>query len=353
MSKIVCISEKIKSGGAAGGSAATFPERWPGEYRRLAESLGPASPLLALGTARPEEDAPDAEAFDDPTGEARFSPAPFLHRKYRDRALLLVTSRCGFYCRFCFRRGIPPGEAREPGAAALAAALEWIGRTPEIREVILSGGDPLTLPDDRLGALSRAVGEIPHVETLRVHTRIPVTEPGRVTAGLLDALSRAELPVRLVLHAAHPAEVRPALARAAARLRRAGIALGSQTVLLSGINDDPAILGELFRRLDSLGIVPRYLHHPDRARGNARFRLTLSRGLAVYNALGEDAPIPPYVVELPDGSGKAPVASLAVEAEERRGSLRRLRYRWTRPVGWDTVGGAARFSWWDVWGKAG
>ena len=297
-----------------------FPEAWPPEYLALAQSLGPRSPLLRLGTPHPSEADPDPEALADPTAEARFTPVPFVVRKHPDRAVVLATSACFFYCRFCFRRGTPPGEAREPSEVDWERVFRWLEGEPEVEEVILSGGDPLTLSDERLAQVGRRLAGLPHLRRWRLHTRAPVVAPARVTARLVAALASVPLPLRVVVHAAHPAEVRPAFVEAVARLQGAGIPVLDQTVLLAGVNDDPAVLADLFTRLGAAGVEPYYLHHPDPAPGNARFRVTPARGLALCREaealLGR--PLPPYVIDLPDGSGK-----VRVEDAGHSGCLRR------------------------------
>ncbi len=287
-----------------------FPMRWPRPYLALAVRQGAAGPVWRMGRPEGSELDPDPGDLPDPVGEAERSPLPFLVCKHPDRALLLVTGRCHFYCRFCFRRAAPGG--REPSAADLEAALAWIADHPAVREVILSGGDPLTLPDERLAALLARLATIDHLETVRIHTRAPIHHPARVTGGLTAALA-GRLPVWLCLHANHASELTPAVERAIGRLHEAGIPLLNQSVLLRGVNDETASLEALFRRLYRLGVRPYYLHHPDRAPGNARFRLSLAEGLAIVAPLRHRLPgpaLPTYVVDLPDGSGKVPVAEL-------------------------------------------
>jgi lysine 2,3-aminomutase len=327
-----------------------FPVLWPTEYRRLAESLGPDGPLLGLGTPHPCEAGPDPEAIADPTGEGRFQPVPFLVRKHPDRAVILATSRCLFYCRFCFRRGMPPGDGREPTPTDWERIFEWLSGRTDVEEVILSGGDPLTLPDEQLRTIAQRLAALPHLKRWRVHTRAPVVSPERVTPRLVAAL-QGGLPLRIVVHAAHPAEVRPSFADAARRLQDAGVPLLDQTVLLAGVNDAPEVLAELFGRLATAGVTPYYLHHPDRAPGNGGFRLPIRRGLALYRRVlelsppvGEGGHTPPYVLDLPDGAGKVPVGSLVPVAEEVRAGEHRVRYR--RPT--SDAGGC---EWWDVWGR--
>jgi lysine 2,3-aminomutase len=333
-------------------SPKNFPELWPKGYRRLAES---SEPLLLAGTTATDEAEPDAEALADPTGERDLAPFPHLLRKHRNRALLLVTGKCHFHCRFCFRRGAPADAKGELTPEKLEDACRWLAGERDIEEVILSGGDPLTLSNEALSGLLARLGRIEGIKRLRIHTRAPVTVPERIDAGLISALAEAPRPVRLVLHPVHPDEFRPALFAALRRLRRRGIELSSQGVLLRGVNDNAETLYRLFRGLLDAEVTPRYLHHPDRAPGNAKFRLTIRNGLLTYGKLRElaatnncPAAVPPYVLDLPNGAGKCPVETLVPVAAQTGGDRRRVRYRWVRPQRWDGVSEAKRFEWWDI-----
>ncbi|MDW7710595.1 MAG: KamA family radical SAM protein [Deferrisomatales bacterium] len=296
--------------------APSFPVRWPRAYRSLAEALGPGSPLLRMGDLDPSEAAPDSGALADPVGEKGRSPLPFLLRKHPDRVVVLAASRCFFYCRFCFRRGEDPRRRGRPGTEDWERIFAWLGRHPEVEEVILSGGDPLTLPDRRLAQIGLRLADIPTVRRWRLHTRAPVVLPQRVTPGLVSALSRSPLPLRVVLHCNHPAEVWDPLLRAVETLQRAGIGVLSQSVLLAGVNDRPETLAALFRALGGAGVRPHHLHHPDPSPGNAAFRLPLDRGLAIFRGLERrlgpegSSLLPTYVLDRPDGSGKVPVAAV-------------------------------------------
>jgi lysine 2,3-aminomutase len=279
-------------------------------------------------------------------------------RKHRDRVLVLISARCFLHCRFCFRRGQPERFLTAPDTAAWRAILAWVGTHPEVKEVILSGGDPLTLPDARLTAIAADLAALPHLRRWRIHTRAPVVAPKRVTPKLARALTRG-LPLRVVCHANHPAELDPEVDRALHRLQDVGVPLANQGVLLRGVNDDPEVLLELFRRLGKVGVLPHYLHHPDRAPGNGRFRVSLRQGLAIHRDLegratvrGLQDRVPPYVVDLPSGAGKCPVASLRPVCSEGRADRTRQRYRWVRPEGWDSVVAASSYEWWDVWESA-
>lgn len=293
-------------------AAAALPVRWPRGYLELAASLEGA-PIRRMGIPDPGELEADPGDLEDPVGESRTAAGPWLVRKHRDRALLLVTARCHFYCRFCFRRRFPDGEHADPPRAELLQALEGVLGDSEIRELILSGGDPLTLDDERLAELVDRIAEAPQVETLRVHTRAPVHHPERVSPKLAALLASGK-PAWVVVHFDHPVELRPESLAALSTLRDAGLGLLNQSVLLRGVNDEAEVLERLFRGLYRERVKPYYLHHPDRTSGNASFRLGLSRGLAIYaelrERLGGGPALPAYVIDLPDGSGKVPVESL-------------------------------------------
>lgn len=287
-------------------SPTPIPVRWPRAYRALAESLGPGSPLLRMGDFHPSEAEPDPDALADPVGEAGCAPLPFLLQKYPDRVLVLAAARCFFYCRFCFRRGKPPGSRGHPGPGDWARIFAWLAERPRVEEVVLSGGDPLTLPDRKLSEIGRSLAAIPSMRRWRIHTRAPVVLPRRVTSRLVASLAAIPLPLAVVLHVNHPAELWEPLLAAVGRLRAAGVAVEAQSVLLAGVNDDPATLTALWEGLRAAGIRPRYLHHTDRAPGNRSFRVSMARGLGIVRQVG-GSPTPPYVVDLPGGGGKLPV----------------------------------------------
>jgi lysine 2,3-aminomutase len=266
-----------------------------------------------MGDFDPSELGPDPDALNDPVGEKGCARLPFLLQKYPDRVLVLAAARCFFYCRFCFRRGEPPGARGRPGPGDWDRIFAWLAEHPEVEEVVLSGGDPLTLPDRKLGEIGRNLAAIPSLRRWRIHTRAPVVLPRRVTSRLVAALAAVPLPLTVVLHLNHPAELWEPLLTAVQRLQAAGIAVEAQSVLLAGVNDDPATLAALWEGLRSAAIRPRYLHHPDRAPGNGAFRLEMERGLEILRS-AVPARCPPYVVDLPGGGGKVAVASLQGQA---------------------------------------
>ena len=247
----------------------------------------------------------------DPIGDARHEKVPGLIHRYPDRVLLKLTHACPVYCRFCFRREmVGPGGAQMLDEPALAAALAYISADPAIFEVILTGGDPLILAPRRIADITTRLAAIPHVKVLRWHTRVPVVAPERVTTDLVDALHAAGKAVFIGLHTNHARELTPAARAAITRLVDGGIAMISQTVLLKGINDTPAIMAELMRALVALRVKPYYLHHMDAAPGTSRFRTTIAEGHALMRALrGSLSGLaqPTYVLDIPGGVAKVPI----------------------------------------------
>jgi lysine 2,3-aminomutase len=273
------------------------------------DAMQPGDPLWLQAVPAPEElaeeDLPQDPFAEDAPGN---SPVPHLTHRYPDRALLLVTDLCPLFCRFCMRKRKTLRGA-EITSRTVAAGIAHIRATPAIREVILSGGDPLMLPDARLAAILGELRAIPHVEVLRLHTRMPGTEPRRVTPELAETLARFR-PLFVGVHFNHPREVTPAAEAALARLADAGLPLHSQTVLLKGVNDDPAVLAELYRRLMRARVHPYYLHHADQVPGTAHFRLSVQAGLRIVAGLRRMAPeltMLHYVLDTPGGGGKVPL----------------------------------------------
>ncbi len=272
----------------------------------LIETAGEPIARQFLPTAAELRVAPEERA--DPIGDDRFAPLKGIVHRYPDRVLLKPLLVCPVYCRFCFRRETV-GKGGALTARELAAALAYICRDPNIWEVIVTGGDPFLLSSRRLRQIVRGLGAIPHVQAIRFHTRVPIVEPGRVTAALVTALG-SEKAVYVAIHANHPRELTAATRAACVRLTKAGIPLLGQSVLLKGINDDAATLAALFRGLVAMRVKPYYLHHADLARGTAHFRTGLAAGRELMRALrGRVSGLcqPTYVLDLPGGFGKVPV----------------------------------------------
>lgn len=259
----------------------------------------------------------------DPLEEERDTVAPGLVHRYPDRVLFLATDFCAAYCRYCTRSRLV---GRRQGSALRSrwqAALDYIAASPTVRDVIISGGDPLTMPDNALEWLLSALRRIPHVEVLRIGTKIPAVLPQRITRQLTRLLKKFH-PLWLSLHCTHPLELTPEMATACARLVDAGIPLGSQTVLLKGVNDAVPTLRELFTGLMRLRVRPYYLYQCDPVPGSRHFRTPVSQGLELLNGLRghiSGYAVPNFVVDAPGGGGKIPLLSDAIEGHDKQGSL--------------------------------
>ena len=259
----------------------------------------------------------DPQESKDPIGDDTHSPVAGVVHRYPDRVLLKLVNACAVYCRFCFRREmVGPGRGAL-SAAALVAALDYIRQTPQIWEVILTGGDPLLLPPRRLREVITHLAAIDHVKVIRLHTRMPVAAPERITPALVRAL-RTTKATFMVLHVNHSRELNDAARAACGRVVDAGIPMLSQSVLLRGVNDDAATLGELMRALVECRIKPYYLHHADLAPGTAHFRTSIAEGRAVMRALhGHYSGLcqPNYVLDIPGGHGKSPIGPVYLSAD--------------------------------------
>jgi lysine 2,3-aminomutase len=260
-------------------------------------------PDIAELTTSPDERA-------DPIGDDAHSPVEGIVHRYPDRVLLKLVNVCAVYCRFCFRREMvgPGKQMLSPGK--LDAALAYIAAHPQIWEVILTGGDPLVLSARRLGEVVRRIAAIDHVKIVRLHTRLPVVSPEKITPALVRALKAPGKTTYVALHANHPRELTPSVRAACARIVDGGIPMVSQSVLLHGVNDDAATLEALMRAFVECRIKPYYLHHADLAPGTSHFRTTIEDGQALMRALrGRVSGLaqPTYVLDIPGGYGKVPV----------------------------------------------
>jgi lysine 2,3-aminomutase len=244
---------------------------------------------------------------DDPLNEEGDSPVPSVVHRYPDRALLMVTHQCPIYCRFCTRKRFV-GKVPIP-REAVRLGIEYIRNHPEIRDVILSGGDPLMLKDRELEEVLKGLRSIPHLEIVRIGSRVPGTLPQRITKKLCRMLKKYH-PLFMNIHFIHPREITPEVAVACGRLADAGIPLGSQTVLLKGINDDPEIMKELMVKLLSIRVKPYYIYQADLVRGAEHFRTPVEKGLEIIRAIQghtSGMAVPHYVIDAPGGGGKIPV----------------------------------------------
>jgi len=251
------------------------------------------------------------QELSDPISDDAHSPVEGIVHRYPDRVLLKLTPICAVYCRFCFRREmVGPDKGKALSAEALTRALDYIRGRPDIWEVILTGGDPLVLSARRLRAVMQELAGIAHVKVLRIHTRVPVAEPARMTAELVRAIKVKGKPTYVALHINHPRELTPIARAACARMADAGIPLLGQSVLVKGVNDTPEVLGELMRALVECRIKPYYLHHGDLAPGTAHLRTDIATGQNLLRALrGRLSGLcqPDYVLDIPGGHGKSPI----------------------------------------------
>jgi lysine 2,3-aminomutase len=247
----------------------------------------------------------------DPIGDDAHSPVAGIVHRYPDRVLFKLVHVCAVYCRFCFRREmVGPGKATALSEDAYRAALDYIRSHPEIWEVILTGGDPLMLSPRRLAEIMADLAGIDHVKIVRIHTRVPVADPARVSAEMIAALRVAGATTWIAVHANHPRELSAVARAACARLTDAGIPLVSQSVLLRGVNDDAVTLEALMRAFVECRIKPYYLHHGDLAPGTAHLRTTIEQGQDLMRTLrGRVSGLcqPDYVLDIPGGHGKAPI----------------------------------------------
>ncbi len=267
----------------------------------------------------------------DPIGDDAFSPIKGVVHRYPDRALLKPLLVCPVYCRFCFRREHVGPDGGLLSEAELQAAYAWFAARPAIREVILTGGDPLMLSPRRLASIVNALSGIPHIEMLRVHTRVPTADPARVTETLADALETSKS-MWVVLHANHPCELTGEAIGALRRIQARAVPVLGQSVLLRGVNDDAATLEALFRAMLAARVKPDYLHQLDPAPGTARFRVPIGEGrrlLAQLRGRVTGLAWPTYVLDIPGGHGKVPIGPDYLEPGDRvrdpRGVTHKLR----------------------------
>lgn len=301
---------------AAESAAAEFGLLVPQPYLGRIRPGDPEDPLLRQILPRSEERIPSCGYTADPVGDSQARWGPGLLRKYRGRTLMVATGGCAVHCRFCFRRHFPFDDSGGfDGEQALSdvwgRALDCIAAAPTVREVVLSGGDPLTLPDDALAALARRLAQISHVKRLRIHTRMPIMVPQRVTDALVAWLRTTRLTSVVVVHVNHPGEIDEMVAASLGRLVDAGVPVLSQSVLLRAVNDRVEVLAELFERLIDLRVMPYYLHQLDPVAGAAHFEVPVAEGRRLIEALRARLPgyaVPRYVRETPGGASKEALA---------------------------------------------
>ncbi|MFO7551691.1 MAG: EF-P beta-lysylation protein EpmB [Haliea sp.] len=269
----------------------------------------PQDPLLRQVLPLGEELAEVSGYVTDPVGDLPAMARPGVLHKYHGRALVITTAACGIHCRYCFRRHFPYQDAN-PMPERWHQVHDYLAADPTIEELILSGGDPLSLSDHRLGGLFEAVQAIPHLKRLRLHTRYPIILPERLTGSLLQQLCELPQAVVLVIHANHANELDTTVRQALHPYREAGLTLLNQSVLLRGINDSEAALAGLSEALFESGVLPYYLHQLDPVQGAAHFAVSDERALALHAALRARLPgylVPRLVRELPGEAAKTPL----------------------------------------------
>ena len=298
-------------------AAALYPMRINPYYLGLIRRKG--DPLWQQAVPAIEE-LQDDVCVEDPLNEENLSPVPNLIHKYPDRVLFLVCAQCAMYCRFCTRKRKVGTDRMVITRETVSAGIDYIASHPEIRDVLISGGDPLLLADERLEEILTAVRKIPTVEIIRIGTRVPCTLPMRVTARLARLLKKFH-PLYINTHFNHPAEITPEAAKACARLADAGIPLSCQTVLLRGINDDPQTMRELMQKLLRIRVRPYYLFQGDMTRGTNHFRTTIAAGKEIMQSLigfTSGLAVPTYALDAPGGGGKIPLTPEYVREEGER-----------------------------------
>ncbi len=305
--------------------------RYPSRLTPYLEGLIERSPEVALQFMPDPRELREFDGLlDDPLAEDQHSPLPALVHRYPDRVLLLASSSCAATCRFCFRKGREFSSFEEISPEEREALFTYLESQKQVREVVLTGGDPLLLAPENLEELLERLVSLPQVETLRVHTRLPVVAPERVSTELLTLLRRFQ-PLYVILHVNHPHELTEAFARTCAQFADAGIPLGSQSVLLRGVNADVAVLESLFRGLLRLRVRPYYLHHPDVARGTGHFRVPIEEGIGLVRDLSRRLSaltLPRYVIDLPGGAGKLELTEQALVSAGVQAVLRGANGEW-------------------------
>jgi lysine 2,3-aminomutase len=283
----------------------------------LIDPNDPNDPITRQFIPDPRELVRQPQERDDPIGDDVHAPLEGVVHRYPDRVLLKLLHTCPVYCRFCFRReSVGEGGSNILSPAALAAALDYIRADARIWEVILTGGDPLSLSPRRLRAVMEQIGGIDHVKIVRVHTRVPVADPARIGQDLIAALKACGKTVYVALHANHPRELTRSARDACARIVDAGIPMLSQSVLLRGVNDNVDTLAALMRAFVENRVKPYYLHHADLAPGTSHLRTTIEEGQALMRSLRGHVSglcVPEYMLDIPGGFGKSPIGPSYLE----------------------------------------
>jgi lysine 2,3-aminomutase len=282
-----------------------YPMKITPYYLGLINEIGDPIWRQCVPDPRELEDSLPIDSYD----EAELSPVPGLIHRYPDRVVLLVSSSCPTFCRFCMRKSWIKNQIGFNRSELIEEAIDYIKNNIAIRDVILSGGDPLLLSDESLEDIINKLRRIPHVEILRIGSRAPVTLPDRITLKLCRMLKRYH-PLYVMTHFNHPLEITPQSSKACIHLVDAGIPVGNQTVLLKGVNDDPPVMKKLMQHLLTIRVKPYYIHHMDLVQGTSHFRTSVEQGKKIIASLrGHTSGMatPYYVIDLPKGKGKVPV----------------------------------------------
>ena len=278
-------------------------------FFNLIDREDPDCPIRRQVVPRIEESNTAPDEMQDPCGEDSNMPVPGLVHRYPDRVLLLVTDRCASYCRYCTRSRVVSGAGEQELTMDLEGAFAYLEKHPEVRDVLLSGGDPLLLSDSKLDAILTRLRQIPTIEFIRIGTRIPIFLPQRITTDLLNVLKKHH-PLWMSVHSNHPKELTQEVRMALGRLAAAGIPLGNQSVLLKGVNDRADTLKSLFHKLLLCRVRPYYLYQCDLISGSAHLRTTIREGQEIMEQLRGHTTgyaVPTYVVDGPGGGGKIPI----------------------------------------------
>ena len=278
-------------------------------FASLMDPINPNCPIRRQAIPRIEEIHLSKNEMVDPLGEDKHSPVPGLVHRYPDRVLLLVTDQCAVYCRYCTRRRLVGSNERSITEGNFEEVLKYLKSHRKVRDVLLSGGDPLLLENERLEEMLSRLRVLPHIELLRIGTRVPVTLPQRITGGLVRMLKKYH-PLMISIHFTHPKEITDQVRRACSELADGGMPLGSQTVLLKGINDKPYIMKKLVQELLKIRVRPYYIYQCDLAMGTEHFRTSVATGIQIMEKLRGHTTgyaVPTYVVDAPGGGGKIPL----------------------------------------------
>lgn len=291
---------------------------------KLIDWSNPNDPLFLMSIPNAKELTISPEELRDPIGDEAKSPLPFLTHRYPDRVLIYTTFFCSLYCRFCFRR-FKTGQANPgPTKQDRQRIVEYLITHPKVDEAILTGGDPLTLIDDQLEAWLKELRAIPTIHRIRIHTRVPVNLPSRITTKFIQLIKHYQTPTKpiyFVTHFNHPKEIQPENIQAISTLIDQGFVIKNQHILLKGINDDVETLTGLYKTLTNIRVQPYYLHQLDLAKGTSHFRVPIERGLELMKQLQgtiTGIAIPRYMLDLPSGKGKIPLQSMYAKKKEHR-----------------------------------